>query len=37
MRPETQVRPQRERPLPDVDVEEELELGRYWNALVTRW
>jgi len=37
MRPETQVRPERERPLPDVDVEEELELGRYWNALVTRW
>jgi uncharacterized protein involved in exopolysaccharide biosynthesis len=31
------VRPQRERPQPDVDAEEELELGRYWNALVTRW
>src|SRR5947208_36788 len=37
MGPETRVRPQRERPLPDVDAEEELELGRYWNALVTRW
>ncbi|TMM25649.1 MAG: hypothetical protein E6F94_07865 [Actinobacteria bacterium] len=37
MRPETQVRSQRERPLPDVDAEEELELGRYWNALITRW
>jgi hypothetical protein len=37
MGPESQVRPQRERPLPDVDAEEELELGRYWNALVTRW
>lgn len=34
---ETRVRPQRERPLPDVDAEEELELGRYWNALLTRW
>jgi uncharacterized protein involved in exopolysaccharide biosynthesis len=37
MGPETRVRPQRERPLPDVDAEEELELGRYWNALLTRW
>src|SRR3954454_9264178 len=37
MGPETQVRPQRERPVPDVDAEEELELGRYWNALITRW
>jgi uncharacterized protein involved in exopolysaccharide biosynthesis len=36
MGPDTQ-RPQRERPLPDVDAEEELELGRYWNALVARW
>jgi hypothetical protein len=34
---ETRVRPQRERPLPDVDAEEELELSRYWNALLTRW
>src|SRR4029453_5059145 len=34
---ETRVRPPRERPLPDVDAEEELELGRYWNALLTRW
>ena len=34
---ETRVRPQRERPLPDVDGEEELELSRYWNALLTRW
>src|SRR6266550_2130322 len=37
MGPETRVRAQRERPLPDVDAEEELELGRYWNALITRW
>src|SRR5207249_1646725 len=37
MGPETQVRAPRQRPLPDVDAEEELELGRYWNALITRW
>jgi uncharacterized protein involved in exopolysaccharide biosynthesis len=37
MGPETQVRRQRERPLPDVDAEEELELGRYWSALAARW
>src|SRR5919201_2697812 len=37
MGPETQVRRPRERPLPDVDAEEELELGRYWHALVIRW
>jgi uncharacterized protein involved in exopolysaccharide biosynthesis len=34
---ETKVRPQRERPVPDVDAEDELELGRYWHALLTRW
>lgn len=34
---ETRVRPQRERPVPDVDAEDELELGRYWHALLTRW
>jgi uncharacterized protein involved in exopolysaccharide biosynthesis len=37
MRPENQVRRERERPLPDVDAEQELELGRYWSALVARW
>jgi uncharacterized protein involved in exopolysaccharide biosynthesis len=37
MGPETQVRRERERPLPDVDAEEELELGRYWGALIARW
>jgi len=37
MGPETQVRVPRERPQPDVDAEEELELGRYWDALITRW
>jgi hypothetical protein len=37
MGPETQVRDGRERPVPDVDAEEELELGRYWHALLTRW
>jgi capsular polysaccharide biosynthesis protein len=34
---EARVRAQRERPVPDVDAEDELELGRYWNALLTRW
>jgi capsular polysaccharide biosynthesis protein len=34
---ETRLRPQRERPVPDVDAEDELELGRYWHALLTRW
>src|SRR5690348_12917225 len=33
----TEVRPKRERPLPEVDAEDELELGRYWHALVIRW
>jgi hypothetical protein len=34
---ETRIRPQRDDRLPDVDAEEELELGRYWSALLTRW
>jgi uncharacterized protein involved in exopolysaccharide biosynthesis len=34
MGPETQGRG---RPQPDLDAEEELELGRYWSALVARW
>jgi capsular polysaccharide biosynthesis protein len=37
MGPETEGRRERGRPLPDVDAEEELELGRYWSALVARW
>ncbi len=37
MGPETQLRPQRERPMPDVDAEEELDLGRYGSALAARW
>ncbi|HYY64331.1 MAG TPA: hypothetical protein VE688_06945 [Gaiellaceae bacterium] len=37
MGPETQVRRPRERPLPDLEAEEELELGRYWHVLVARW
>jgi uncharacterized protein involved in exopolysaccharide biosynthesis len=38
MRPETQVRPrERERPLPDLEAEEELELGRYWSRVAARW
>ena len=38
MRPEIRERPrERERPLPEIDAEEELELGRYWGALAARW
>jgi uncharacterized protein involved in exopolysaccharide biosynthesis len=38
MGPETQVRPrERERPLPEIDAEDELELGRYWRAIAHRW
>jgi uncharacterized protein involved in exopolysaccharide biosynthesis len=33
MRPESK----RVRPAPDLDAEEELELGRYWSALAARW
>jgi hypothetical protein len=33
---ETQPR-ERERRLPDLDAEEELDLGRYWQALLARW
>jgi uncharacterized protein involved in exopolysaccharide biosynthesis len=33
----TRTRPPREERLPDVDAEDELELGRYWHALLTRW
>jgi capsular polysaccharide biosynthesis protein len=28
---------ERERRLPDLDAEEELDLGRYWQALLARW
>ena len=33
------MRPERKpvRPAPDLEGEEELELGKYWNALVARW
>jgi capsular polysaccharide biosynthesis protein len=33
------MRPERNRvrPAPDLEAEEELELGRYWSALVARW
>lgn len=37
MSADTELRRRPERPLPDLDAEEELELGRYWSALVTRW
>src|SRR5690349_7592579 len=33
---ETQPR-DRERRLPDLDAEEELDLGRYWHQLLIRW
>jgi hypothetical protein len=33
------MRPERKpvRPAPDLEAEEELELGKYWSALVVRW
>jgi uncharacterized protein involved in exopolysaccharide biosynthesis len=33
------MRPERNRvrPAPDLEAEEELELGRYWSALIARW
>src|SRR5947207_15121796 len=37
MSADTELRRRRERPLPELDAEEELELGRYWEALVARW
>jgi hypothetical protein len=37
MTADTELRRRRERPLPELDAEEELELGRYWDALVARW
>jgi hypothetical protein len=37
MSADTELRRRRERPLPELDAEEELELGRYWDALVARW
>jgi len=37
MSADTELRRPRQRPLPELDAEDELELGRYWNALVARW
>src|SRR5438445_2055391 len=37
MSADTELRRRPERPLPDLDAEEELELGRYRRALVARW
>lgn len=37
MSADTELRRPRERPMPDLEAEDELELGRYWNALVARW
>jgi hypothetical protein len=36
MRPETEPRP-RARPLPDLDAEREVDLGRYWRTIGARW
>jgi hypothetical protein len=32
-----ETKPRERRPLPDLDAEEELDLGRYWQALLARW
>ena len=37
MRPETQVRRRPAPPVPDVELEEEVDLGRYWGAISARW
>src|SRR2546421_289766 len=37
MSADTELRRPRERSLPELDAEDELELGRYWNALAARW
>jgi hypothetical protein len=37
MSADTELRRPRGRPLPELDAEDELELGRYWNALAARW
>jgi uncharacterized protein involved in exopolysaccharide biosynthesis len=37
MRPETDPRPRAARPLPDLDAEREVDLGRYWRAIGARW
>jgi len=37
MSADTELRRPRGRPLPELDAEDELELGRYWHVLVARW
>jgi capsular polysaccharide biosynthesis protein len=37
MRSETEPRPRRARPLPDLDAEREVDLGGYWRTLGMRW
>lgn len=37
MRPETEPRPRPARPLPDLDAEQEVDLGAYWRTLGARW
>jgi uncharacterized protein involved in exopolysaccharide biosynthesis len=34
---QTEMRPRGPRPEPDLDFEEEVDLGRYWHALAARW
>ena len=33
----TRQTPRRATPPPDVDAEEEVDLGRYWSTIVARW
>jgi uncharacterized protein involved in exopolysaccharide biosynthesis len=37
MSAETELRPPPRRPLPDLEAEEEVDLGRYWRAVLLRW
>ena len=37
MRPETEVRRRPAPPVPEVELDEEVDLGRYWGAVSARW
>ena len=37
MSAETETRPPRSRPLPELDAEQEIDLGRYGRRLARRW
>ena len=37
MRPETEVRRRPSPPVPDIELEDEVDLGRYWGAVSARW